>query len=145
MPFVFETSPERSALMQKIKSSGTKPEQMLCKALWKLGYRYRKNCKSLPGKPDILILKHKIAVFIDGEFWHGYKWHEKKAKIKANREYWIPKIERNMARDAVASESLRSSGYKVMRFWEFEVKKDLNGCIGKITGFIETQYQQIRG
>ena len=139
MPFVFDTSPERSALMRKIKSSSTKPEQLLCKALWKLGYRYRKNCTVLPGKPDILILKHKVAVFVDGEFWHGFNWEEKKHKIQANREYWIPKIERNMERDHLASRALAEAGYKVIRFWESEVKKDLTGCVSKINAAIGGQ------
>jgi len=75
--------------MSKIKSSDTKIEIEFRKALWNLGYRYRKNYKKLPGKPDIVFVSKRIVVFIDGEFWHGYRWKEKKKKIKNNREYWM--------------------------------------------------------
>ena len=89
----FNTTAARSRLMSKIKSQNTLPEIKLRKYLWNLGFRYRLNVAKLPGKPDIVISKSKLIIFIDGEFWHGYKWNQKKNKIKANRNYWIPKIE----------------------------------------------------
>src|ERR1700756_5196002 len=95
----FYTSLERSILMSKIKGKNTSPELMLRKVLWNSGLRYRLHNKKLPGNPDISMKKYKIAIFIDGEFWHGYNWEEKKTKIKTNRDFWIPKIERNMQRD----------------------------------------------
>jgi DNA mismatch endonuclease (patch repair protein) len=128
----FVTTPARSKLMRKIRSSNTKTEVLLRKSLWSLGLRYRKNYKKLPGAPDIAITKFKLAIFIDGEFWHGHNWEIKKGKIKTNQAFWIPKIERNMERDVENNEALNSLGFKVIRFWEHEVKKNLQGCVDKI-------------
>ena len=128
----FYTTKKRSELMSKIKAQGTKPEIKLQKALWNLGYRYRKNVRRLPGCPDIVIKKIKLVVFVDGEFWHGYKWEEKKLKIKSNRDFWIPKIERNMQRDKENNNLLYKEGWHVMRFWENEIKKDFEACIIQI-------------
>ena len=128
----FETTIARSLLMSKIRGINTAPEILLRKELWKLGYRYRLNVLNLPGKPDIVFERKKLIVFIDGEFWHGYKWQEKKLKIKANREYWIKKIERNMERDKANTDKLISMGYVVLRFWEHEIKKQRLDCINKI-------------
>ena len=82
LPYSFNTTEERSNIMKKIKSKDTEPEVRLAKELWKRGIRYRKNYSLLPGKPDIAITKYKIAVFVDGEFWHGYNWEEKKEKLQ---------------------------------------------------------------
>jgi DNA mismatch endonuclease (patch repair protein) len=128
----FETTIQRSELMSKIKSSNTKPELLLRNELWKLGFRYRLNVSKLKGKPDIFLKKYKVIIFVDGEFWHGYKWAEKKAKIKSNSKYWIKKIEQNIERDIRNNEELKLLGYKVLRFWEHEIKKDLANCIQKI-------------
>ena len=130
--FIFDTTPERSKLMRKIKSTNTKPEIILRKTLWKFGIRYRLNVPKLSGKPDIVITKQKLVIFVDGEFWHGYNWDEKKPKIKSNHDYWIKKIEGNMQRDIINVEKLQSMGYTVLRFWEHEIKKDLQGCLSKI-------------
>jgi len=102
----FVTTRNRSDLMRKIKGVITEAKIIIRKELWKLGYRYRINVKSLPGKPDIVLNKYKLIIFIDGEFWHGYNWLEKKQKIKTNRKYWIKKIERNIERDKENSEQL---------------------------------------
>ena len=107
------TPEQRRRNMQSIKSKDTKIELMLRKKLWEKGYRYRKNYKHLPGKPDIVFLKLKIAIFCDSEFWHGYNWEEKKKKIGTNREYWIKKIETNMERDKRVNEKLKSYGWIV--------------------------------
>lgn len=125
----FNTSLSRSELMKKIKGSNTVCEILLRKAIWNLGFRYRINVSKLPGKPDIVFKKYKLVVFIDGEFWHGYNWTDKKPKIKANREYWIKKIEGNIARDIKNVELLKELGYTVLRFWEHEIKKDLDRCV----------------
>ena len=134
----FYTTTERSKHMAKIKAKNTKPELALRKALWKQNIRYRKSNKDLPGNPDIAIRKYKIAIFIDGEFWHGYKWEDKKPRIKANRDFWIPKIERNMQRDFKNNEKLEDMGYKVYRFWEASIKKDLKACVEIIGKYIES-------
>jgi DNA mismatch endonuclease, patch repair protein len=128
----FDTTPERSVRMSNIRSKDTGPEIKLRKALWKSGIRYRINVKKLPGKPDVVIGSKKIAIFVDGEFWHGYNWDIKKEKIKANREYWIPKIERNIERDSQNNADLKNAGYTVLRFWEHEITKNLGDCLDKI-------------
>lgn len=133
----FYTNKQRSELMGKIKSQNTKPELKLKKALWHLGYRYRKNLKKLPGSPDIVFLKHKLAIFVDGEFWHGYNWIEKKAKIKTNREFWIPKIERNIQRDKTNNQLLLNSGWHVIRFWENEIEKNFEECMNKVISYLK--------
>jgi len=125
----FETTQERSDLMRKIKAKNTAPEIIFRKALWKEGIRYRIENKKITGNPDITIKKHKIAIFIDGEFWHGFNWQEKKTKIKSNREYWIKKIERNIERDKKNNQLLINQNWVVLRFWEHEIKKELNKCI----------------
>lgn len=131
----FYTTKQRSVLMGKIRSKNTKPEQKLRSELWKLGYRYRKNVKSLPGSPDIVFKKIKLAIFVDGEFWHGYNWKEKKSKIKTNRDFWIPKIERNIQRDQQNNELLTKEGWNVIRFWEYEINKDFDNCIKRLLHF----------
>ncbi len=123
--------------MAKIKAQDTKPELKLRKALWNLGFRYRKNVKKLPGTPDIVFRKAKLVVFVDGEFWHGFDWEMKKLKIKTNRDFWIPKIERNMQRDAENNTLLSEKGWKVMRFWEKETKSNLEGCIYQVINYLE--------
>lgn len=123
--------------MGKIKGVGTKPELKLKKALWKLGYRYRKNVKILSGKPDIVYKKYKLVIFVDGEFWHGYEWANKKVKIKTNRDFWIPKIERNIQRDQLNNKMLADQGWTVMRFWDKEINKDLESCLNRIIGHIQ--------
>ncbi len=125
--------------MSRIRSKDTKAEVRLRKALWARGYRYRKNVKSLPGSPDIAIKKYKVAVFIDGEFWHGYNWEEKRQTIKRNRAYWIPKIERNMERDRENTQKLQEKGWLVLRFWEQRLKKEFNVCLALITEAIDSR------
>lgn len=128
----FETTEQRSKLMSQIKSKNTKPEISLRKALWKEGVRYRVSNKRIIGNPDVAIAKYKLAIFVDGEFWHGYNWKEKKQRIKANREYWINKIERNIERDKQNNQKLKINGWTVIRFWEKDIKKDLDKCVEKI-------------
>lgn len=133
----FYTTKQRSELMGKIKSQNTKPELKLKKALWNLGFRYRKNLKKLPGSPDIVYTKHKLAIFVDGEFWHGYNWVEKKTKIKTNQDFWIPKIERNIQRDLQNNQLLTDAGWYVIRFWEHELKKDFEGCLNRVIIYLK--------
>lgn len=134
--YIFDTTPERSLRMSNIRSKDTHPEIILRKALWIKGIRYRLNVKKLSGKPDIVIGKYKLAIFVDGEFWHGFNWEEKKLRIKANKDYWIPKIEKNMQRDMQNTADLEAIGYTVMRFWEHEVRKNLEGCVLQISAAI---------
>lgn len=129
----FSTTKERSEQMRKIRATNTKAEVQLRKALYALGYRYRINVKKLPGKPDIVFRKYKVAVFVDGEFWHGHNWAHRKKKLKANRGFWIPKIERNMQRDQEVNQALHKAGWTVIRLWEQQVKKELGACLNEVT------------
>ena len=135
----FYTTPERSKIMGKIRGKNTKPELAFRKALWAAGYRYRIDSRKLIGRPDVVMNKYKTVVFIDGEFWHGYQWEERKPKIKTNKEFWIAKIERNRQRDQEVNKELKSLGYTVFRFWEKEIKKDLEGCLQKVITHLELQ------
>ncbi len=124
--------------MSKIRGKNTRPELLFRRALWAQDVRYRIDNKRLPGRPDIAIKKHKLAVFIDGEFWHGYDWEERKAKLKSNRGFWIPKIERNMQRDREVNAQLETLGFTVFRFWESEVKTNLKTCINDVMVYLQT-------
>ena len=128
----YYTTPERSAIMSRIRSKNTKPEKRLRTELWRRGFRYRLHAKNLPGSPDLVFLKHRLAIFIDGEFWHGYNWEQRKAKLKTNRDYWIPKIERNIARDKKNNLLLERAGWTVVRFWSKEIEQDLDKCLSVI-------------
>lgn len=130
------TTPEVSKRMSNVHLKESETEIRLAKELWKKGYRYRKNYRALPGSPDIAILKYHIAVFIDGEFWHGKDWVAKKDKLKSNRDYWIEKIEENMARDARVDSELRSKGWIPIRLWEKEVKANIKDSVNRIENLI---------
>ena len=130
------TTPEISKRMANVHLKEGKAEVSLAKELWKRGLRYRKNYKKLPGSPDISLLKYHIAVFIDGEFWHGKDWSQRKDRLKSNREYWIEKIEENIARDKRNDSLLADMGWVPIHFWEKEVKKDLGSCIDRIIDMI---------
>lgn len=134
----FYTTKLRSKTMSKIRGKDTKPELLLRKALWAKNIRFRMHDKTLPGRPDIVIKKYRLAIFVDGEFWHGKDWDRKKGQIKSNRAFWIPKIERNMQKDQIANEQLRDMGYTVFRFWSNEIKKNLDTCVNQVLLFIET-------
>ena len=117
--------------MQHIRSKDTKIEGLLRKALWKKGYRFRKNYKELPGKPDIVFTKYKIAIFCDGEFFHGKDWEVLKPRLEKsnNSEYWISKISRNKERDDEINKKLLFLGWTVIRFWGNDIKKNTDECI----------------
>ncbi|WP_299524895.1 very short patch repair endonuclease [Winogradskyella sp.] len=134
----FYTTKKRSKIMSKIRGKNTKPELLFRQALWKKNVRYRVDSKRLPGRPDVSIMKYKLAIFIDGAYWHGYDWDERKAKLKTNRDFWIPKIERNMQRDREVNKQLQDMGYTVFRFWAHEVKDNLKTCINDVMVYINT-------
>lgn len=124
-------SEQRHKNMQHIHANNTTIEIILRKALWEKGYRYRKNYKLLPGKPDIVITKYKIAIFCDGEFFHGKDWETLKCRLAKgkNSEYWINKISRNRKRDEEINKKLLFMGWTVIRFWENDIKKNTDECI----------------
>ncbi len=123
--------------MSKIRGKNTKPELQFRKTLWKKGVRYRVDNKQLPGRPDVSIKKYKLAIFIDGEFWHGYNWNERKDKLKSNRDFWIPKIERNMQRDREVNRQLKELDFTVFRFWTHEIKDNLKTCINDVMVYLD--------
>ena len=117
--------------MSKIKGKDTSIEIALRKALWKKGIRYRKNCKDLPGRPDIAITKYKIAIFCDSEFFHGKDWDVLKPRLAqgSNGDYWVSKIERNIERDKEKDEKLLFLGWTVIHFWGKDILKDTETCV----------------
>lgn len=134
-----ETTPEISKRMSHVRLKRGEAEVTLAKALWRNGVHYRYNYKNLPGSPDIAITRYKIAIFIDGEFWHGYDWENRKQRLRRNRDYWIEKIEENMARDARNDALLKDMGWKVIHFWEKEVKKGLEACVETVFSILKAQ------
>lgn len=130
MPDVL-TPEQRRKNMQHIKSKDTKIELMLRRALWKKGYRYRKNYNDLPGKPDIVLPKYKIAIFCDGEFFHGKDWEilEPKLKKSNNSDMWIKKISNNRKRDEEINKQILYLGWTVIRFWGNEINTNLDECV----------------
>ena len=136
------TPAQRHKAMTRIKAKDTSIEIKLRKALWHKGYRYRKNYKLLPGRPDIALTKQRIAVFCDSDFFHGKDWDKvlkpRLSKGK-NPQFWITKIERNMARDKQNNQELSYLGWTVIRFWGSEIEKDINMCVKTIEEYILEQ------
>ena len=133
MPDVFD-SRTRSRIMSCIRSSGTKPEVKFRRALSSSGLKNYKTHYNILGKPDIVFPKRKLAIFIDGSFWHGYNW-KKLGKVPP-KKYWQGKIERTIKRDELITKSLKRNGWTVLRFWEHEINKNTKGCVSKVTGLV---------
>lgn len=114
--------------MKQIKNKDSKIEILLRKELWSRGLRYRKNVKSIFGKPDLAFIGKKVAVFCDSEFWHGYDWENRKNDFKVHQDFWISKIERNIARDKEVTDRLQQEGWLVLRFWGNEIQSDASRC-----------------
>lgn len=133
-----KTAEQISYNMSRVKNKDSEIELMLRRELWKRNIRYRKNVKTIFGKPDIAFKGKKIAVFVDSEFWHGYDWEHRKDDIKSNRDFWIPKIERTIQRDVEVTARLESEGWLVLRFWGKEIKKNLFEC----ADIIEKAYRE---
>lgn len=123
-----KTKEQISYNMSRVKNKDSEIELRLRAELWNRGLRYRKNVSDIIGKPDIVFKGKKVAVFCDSEFFHGYDWNNRKNEIKSNREFWIRKIERNMARDQEVNESLEAEGWVVLRFWGRDIKSNCSEC-----------------
>lgn len=132
-----KTSPEISKRMSHVKTKKNSAEVMLAKSLWHRGYRYRLNYKALPGSPDVALTKYRIAIFIDGEFWHGKDFEQRKTKLKNNKDYWIEKIQENIDRDLKNDKLLRQMDWYPIHFWSNDVIKYCNQCIDEIIYTIE--------
>lgn len=129
-------SPEISERMRKVRSKGTLPELLFRKALRSEGLRYKIAPANLAGKPDLVVPEHGLAIFIDGDFWHGGQWQrrglstlEEQFESTDSKGYWIKKIAQNGFRDCAATDFLISQGWTVLRFWESEVLKNLEACV----------------
>ena len=131
-PKAYDSTPETRRRMSRVKLKGGRAEVLLAKELWHRGYRYRKNDRRLPGSPDIAIHKYRVAVFVDGEFWHGKDWPQKKARLRRNRGYWIEKIEENMARGSRDDARLLRAGWVPLHFWEKEVLREPARCADEV-------------
>lgn len=128
------TPEQRHKNMSRIRAQDTTIEILLRKELWKKGYRYRKNYKMLPGKPDIVLTRYKIAIFCDGEYFHGKDWEKLKARLErgSNPDFWIRKISRNIERDDEVNKKLQFLGWTVLRFWGKDIQKNPKQCIKAI-------------
>lgn len=130
---------QRHKNMQAIKNKDSEIELLLRRELWQRGLRYRKNVRTVFGHPDIAFVGKKVAVFCDSEFWHGYDWENRKFDIKSRRDFWIPKIQRNIQRDKEVNEQLIQSGWIVLRFWGKEIKSDVSRCADIIQEAIDSR------
>lgn len=136
-----EVSEKSHKNMSHIRGKDTSIEVVLRKALWKKGYHYRKNFKKLPGRPDIVLTKYKIAIFCDSEFFHGKDWGILKPRLEKgmNPDYWVKKIERNMQRDIEKNQALQYLGWTVIHFWGKDILKNPEECVRVIE---ETIFEQ---
>ena len=121
-----------SKIMSSIRSKDTSIELLLRSRLFKFGLRFRKHYNKLPGKPDIVFTKQKIAIFLDSDFWHGRNWPKLRERLNTNSNYWIPKIEKNIIRDNQTNQLLNDLGWTVLRYWESDIRADPDKCISEI-------------
>lgn len=136
-----ETTPEISKRMSHVKLKRNDVETKLAKALWHKGYRYRLNYEKLPGSPDIALTKYCIAIFVDGEFWHGKDFDIKKESLKHNKKFWIEKIEENISRDKRNDSLLNNMGWIPLHFWSKDVENNLEVCVDEILEYVSYQMQ----
>jgi DNA mismatch endonuclease (patch repair protein) len=131
------TPEQRSRTMSRIKRRDTKPELLLRRAVWSAGFRgYRIDDGRLPGRPDLAWTRHRLAVFVDGKFWHG---HPSAYRPGRHGAYWDEKVARNVERDRAADEELREMGWTVLRLWDFEVRRDLAGCVAQVASALSSE------
>lgn len=126
-----------SIRMSRIKGSGSKIERVLGSALWRAGVRYRKQYKAVPGRPDFAVVYARIAIFCDSSFWHGRGWPNASEAFRTNRDFWVPKIESNIRRDAEVNALLVQRGWVVVRFWDDDILKRTDECVAKVLRAIE--------
>lgn len=132
----------RSENMARVKAKNTSFEMLLRRELWARGLRYRANDKTVFGKPDIVFKRKKIAVFIDSEFWHGKDFLENKNIPKANNEFWVNKLKRNIERDKEVNEFLTQDGWKIIRIWSKDLKKNLSMYVDRIYDEVRKNYKK---
>jgi DNA mismatch endonuclease (patch repair protein) len=128
---------KRSEIMRAVKSRDSRIELEFRKALWKLGFRYRKNASNYFGRPDIILQKHKTVIFIDSCFWHGCPEHLRMPSSR--QDYWVKKIERNKSRDLEVNNYYRDSGWRALRLWEHDLIRDLEGAVKNTAYLLQKQ------
>ncbi len=136
------TAPQRSRCMSRIRGRDTKPEVALRSALWRLGLRFRKKTR-LPGRPDIVFPKERVAVFVDGCFWHRCPEHQ--TKPAANAEFWEKKLSGNVDRDLRTDAQLKAEAWTVMRVWEHEVEEDAEAAARRVRKLVRDRRATGRG
>jgi DNA mismatch endonuclease (patch repair protein) len=131
-------SQRASEALARNKSTDTKCERLLRSALWRMGFRFRKNVRELPGRPDIVFRGQRVAIFCDGDFWHGRDWTQRRRKLKkgANSSYWVAKIRANIDRDKRHDARLRKLGWKVVRLWEKDILTDAHGAASRVADLL---------
>jgi DNA mismatch endonuclease (patch repair protein) len=127
-----------SKVKQSNRAVDTKAELLLRRTVWTLGLRYRKNVSTLPGKPDLVFPSERVAVFCDGDFWHGRDWRQLKDLLerRANPRYWIPKIDANRRRDALRRRALRRAGWTVLSLWETDILRYPDAVAAKVAALV---------
>ena len=135
--------------MASVRAKDTKPELAVRRRLWAQGYRYRTHYNGLTGKPDLVFVGPRIAVFIDGDFWHGNAWRLRGLRsledlFPTNTDWWVAKIRRNMERDQEVTTALERHGWTVLRFWESDVERDPDGVVNQIRGSIDDRVKNPR-
>ncbi len=131
---------KRSAVMARVKGRDTAPELRVRKLMWALGARYRLHARDLPGVPDIVMRRRKLAVFVHGCFWHGHDCPRGARVPKANRDYWVAKVTRNRARDVGSQAALQAAGWRVETVWECEMK-DAEALHNRLAGLLAVNAQ----
>jgi DNA mismatch endonuclease Vsr len=138
------TKEQRRKNMQAVKNKGSKIESIIGKGLWTKGLRYRKNDRTIFGKPDFVFKKNKVAIFCDSEFWHGKDWNKRKNEHKSNIDFWHQKISRNIQRDKEVNRKLRMDGWLVLRFWGKDIEKNSLLCIHKIEQAVQCRRKELK-
>lgn len=134
-----KTKEQISYNMSRVRRSGSRIERTLGSALWRVGIRYRKQYKKLPGCPDFVVVSAKVAIFCDSSFWHGRGWPEAAVAIKSNRAFWICKIEGTICRDVAVTARLTELGWHVIRFWDDEVLRATELCVDQVLTVLHTR------
>lgn len=131
---------KRSALMARIKGKNTGPEQKIAAALAAQGMKWESHSRDLPGRPDFVFRRARVAVFVDGDFWHGWRFSQWRDKLS---EKWESKIEGNRRRDARNHRCLRKMGWKVVRLWEHQVAADIGACVNRVIRLLEERRKDL--
>jgi DNA mismatch endonuclease Vsr len=131
--------------MSAIRSTDTKIERLIRSALWRRGFRFRKNDRRFAGSPDVVFPTEQVAVFCDSDFWHGRDWEKLQQRLLTNRGYWVPKIERNRRRDEQITQELNAQGWEVIRLWESDIYRDVEAAVDQVIQAVKERRQRGHG